>query len=81
MTEQDMVSLLTPVGYVETTANPAWGAFVQFMERRQYGYEALSSAWSWFQTGYHCGVSATKAEVKRLLSPPMYGKTRTQTGG
>jgi hypothetical protein len=37
-------------------SHPAFDYFCDEMESRQYGYEALRSAWLWFQAGWDARV-------------------------
>lgn len=36
----------------EEEEHPAWIYFVRAMENKQYGYEAILSAWAWFAEGW-----------------------------
>ena len=59
MTREEIVetlSLPTSETYPESAtlelSGPAFDTFVIEMKDKQYGYEALSSAWNWFFSGW-----------------------------
>lgn len=57
MNEQDMIETLRMYSHgdlhIDESNRACWDAFVRSMRNRQYGYEALSNAWAWFQTGWN----------------------------
>ena len=51
MNEQEIIDKLF-TRTQRTPVHPAWKLFVEEMDGRQYGYDALSNAWEWFKSGW-----------------------------